>query len=364
MTIGHVRRSASGLAILATVSLALAACAGGGSGASPEGSQSSNPGKLTGSIAVTVAGGTYGNFIKQKVIKPFQDQTGVTVNAVNGLTMQNLATLRATKNNPSLDVISFDPPGAYPAADEGLLLKLDPTKIPNMTKMYPWGGAKNGQLVGVLANNQCLAYNTKYVKTPPTSWEDLWNPAYKGHVALPDISTSHGIMTILAMSKIATGGSDLYNGEKALAKLQTLKPDVLTYWTSHDQLAQLMNSGQVWIAPWLADRSITQQNQGAPIDCVFPKEGEVFFVAFAGIAKNSKNPDAAYAYLNSQISAQSQLDASNEIFLGPTNSDVKMTGKPLKYLDPTRPGLIRPDWDKVMQLTSQWTDMWNRTMKK
>ncbi len=325
--------------------------------------QAAGPGKVSGSITVTVAGGTYGNFIKQKVMKPFHDQTGVTVNAVDGLTMQNLATLRATKNNPSLDVMSFDPPGAYPAADEGLLLKLDPAKLPNMTKMFPWGVAKDGHLVGVLASNQCLAYNTKSITTPPTSWEDMWNPAYKGHVALPDISTSHGVMLLLIESKIASGG-DLYNGDKAFDKLETLKPNVLTYWTNHDQLSQLMNSGQVWLAPWTADRAATQNNNGAPIDCVVPKEGAIFFASFSGIAKNSRNPDAAYAYLNTQISAKSQAEAANEIFLGPTNSEVKMSGKPLKYLDPTRPGLVRPDWDKVMQLTPQWTDMWNRRMQK
>jgi putative spermidine/putrescine transport system substrate-binding protein len=326
--------------------------------------QAAAPAKPSGSITVTVAGGTYGNFIKQKVMKPFHDQTGVDINPVDGLTMQNLATLRATKNNPSLDVMSFDPPGAYPAADEGLLLKLDPAKLPNMAKMYPWGVAKDGHLVGVLASNQCLAYNTKFVKSPPTSWEDMWKPEYKGHVALPDISTSHGVMLLLIMSKIATGGSDLYNGDKAFGKLETLKPNVLTYWTNHDQLSQLMNSGQVWLAPWTADRAATQENNGAPIDCVLPKEGAIFFASFSGIAKNSRNPEAAYAYLNTQISAKSQAEAANEIFLGPTNADVKMTGKPLKYLDPTRPGLVRPDWEKVMQLTPQWTDLWNRRMQK
>jgi len=60
----------------------------------------------------------------------------------------------------------------------------------------------------------------------------------------------------------------------------------------------------------------------------------------------------------------SQAEAANEIFLGPTNSEVKLSGKPLKYLDPTRPALVRPNWDKVMQLTPEWTDMWNRRMQK
>ncbi|MFL6082044.1 MAG: ABC transporter substrate-binding protein [Mycobacterium sp.] len=360
MTHNHPRARAKGRTLMTAAAFAMAAA----SASAVAADQAATPDKLSGSITITVAGGTYGTFIKQKVARPFHDRTGVTVNTVDGLTMQNLATLRATKNNPSVDVASFDPPGAFPAADEGLLLKLDPAKLPNMTQMYPWAVAKDGQLVGVLASNQCLAYNTKFIKTPPASWEDMWNPAYKGHVALPDISTSHGVMMLLIMSKIASNSSDLYDADKAFGKLETLKPNVLTYWTNHDQLSQLMNSGQVWLAPWTADRAATQENQGAPIDCVLPKEGAIFFTSFSGIARNSRNPDAAYAYLNTQISAQSQAEAANEIFLGPTNSDVKMTGKPLKYLDPTRAGLVRPDWDKVMQMTPQWTDIWNRRMQK
>ena len=70
-----------------------------------------------------------------------------------------------------------------------LLEELDMSKIPNTKNLikdlqapaydptgthsvvYSWG------ITGI-------AYNKKYVKTPPTSWRDLWNPAYKGRVVL------------------------------------------------------------------------------------------------------------------------------------------------------------------------------------
>ena len=45
----------------------------------------------------------------------------------------------------------------------------DPTG--NHSVVYSWG------ITGI-------AYNKKFVKTPPTSWRDLWNPAYKGRVVL------------------------------------------------------------------------------------------------------------------------------------------------------------------------------------
>ena len=75
-----------------------------------------------------------------------------------------------------------------------------------------------------------LAYNTQFVKEPPKSWADLWKPEYKGKVALPDIGTSHGLFFVSIVSKMQSG--DLYNTDAAFAKLQTLKPNVLTFWTS------------------------------------------------------------------------------------------------------------------------------------
>jgi putative spermidine/putrescine transport system substrate-binding protein len=370
MRLRFYRTSLLGLSVLVASALALSACASSGSNGSSnnanqgsaQNTDSSGAPKLSGSITVTEAGGSFGNFVKTKVVKPFADKTGVKVNTVTGLTMENLAKMRASKDNPELDVVSFDPPGAYPAAKEGLLMKLDAAKLPNIKKLNDWAVVKDDQLVGVLASNQCIAYNTQYVKNPPTSWEDLWKPEYKGKVVLPDISTSHGMYLVMMMSKLATG-NDLYNAGKAFEKLATLKSNVLTYYTSHDQMAQLLNSGQAWIGSWTADRAITQQNQGAPIDCIIPKEGAVFFTSYAGIAKGTKNPDAAYAFLDSWISADSQTAAANEIFLGPTNKEAKLEGKPLKYLDPNRSGLIRPDWDKLIQLGPEWTDTWNKTMK-
>lgn len=344
---------------LTTVALCTSLALGGGSMAlAQEGGD-----ELSGRINVVLYGGTLGKFWTDELVKPFEQETGVKVGTIDSLTMQTLARLRASRDKPDLSVVSFDPPGAYPAADQGLLMDLDPGKLPNLDELYDWSIAKDGKLVAIFGDNACLAYNTNRIEQAPTSWEDLWNPDYAGNVVLPDISTSHGIMAIMMASKLNTDDGELYNAEKGLEKLKTLRPNLLTYWTNHDQMANLLNSEQAWIGPWVVDRALTQKKRGAPIDCIIPEEGAIAFASFAGIPANAENTEAAYAYLNNFISADFQTKQAAEANLSPSNKNATIADEDRPYIDPDRKELIQADWDVVNENTDKWTTMWNEVMQ-
>jgi len=315
-------------------------------------------------LVVILPGGTLEKVLRKSWVEPFEKQYNAKALVVTGLTMENLAKLRAQKGNPQIDVVIFDPPGAIPAANEGLLEKLDPERIPNLKDQYPFEIQKHGLFATQWLSNQVLAYNTKFVKEPPKSWADLWKPEYKGKVILPDISTSHGVFFISIISKMQTGG-ELYNTEAAFSKLKTLRPNVLTFWTSHDQVAQLLNSGEAWLAPWTSDRALSQTAAKAPIALTVPKEGAIYFTSHIAIAKGTKKKELAEKYLNVAISAEAQLMNAQGAFLGPANSKVKLEGslaENLAYGD-TLKKLLAPDWNKMDQLRNDWTERWNREIR-
>ncbi|MCG6183471.1 extracellular solute-binding protein, partial [Anoxybacillus sp. LAT_26] len=71
----------------------------------------------------------------------------------------------------------------------GLLEELNKENIPNLKNIVstfqtpPFDPGSKYSIVytwGITG----IAYNKKYVKEPITSWQDLWNPAYKGRVIL------------------------------------------------------------------------------------------------------------------------------------------------------------------------------------
>jgi putative spermidine/putrescine transport system substrate-binding protein len=314
-------------------------------------------------LVVTLPGGTLERILRKSWVEPFQAKTGAKAIVVTGLTMENLAKLRAQKGNPQIDIVIFDPPGAVPAANEGLLEKLDPARIPNLKDQIPWEIQKHGLFATMWVSNQVLAYNTQSVKEAPKSWADLWKPEYKGKVLLPDIGTSHGLFFISMISKMESG--DMYNTDAAFARLKTLKPNVLTFWTSHDQVAQLLNSGEGWLAPWTSDRALAQTAAGAPIALTVPKEGAVYFTSHIGIAKGTKHKELAEAFLNIAISPEAQLIDAQEAFVAPSNSKVKLTGQlaeNLAYGDRLK-SLLAPDWAKLDEMRGPWTERWNREIR-
>lgn len=315
-------------------------------------------------LTVTLPGGTLEKVLRKSWIEPFERKYNAKAIVTTGLTMENLAKLRAQKGNPQVDVVGFDPPGAIPAANEGLLEQLDPERIPNMKDHYPWAIQKDRYYVTQWLSNQVLAYNTKFIKEPPKSWADLWKPEYKGKVLLPDISTSHGVFFISIISKMQTG-SDLYNTEAAFARLKALRPNVLTFWTSHDQVAQLLNSGEVWLVPWTSDRALTQVAAKAPVGVTVPKEGAIYFTSHLGMARGTKNKALAEKYIDVAISAEAQLMNAQEAFLGPANAKVKLDGylaKNLAYGEQLK-ALVAPDWGKLDQMRDGWTERWNREIR-
>jgi putative spermidine/putrescine transport system substrate-binding protein len=313
-------------------------------------------------LLVTVSGGTQEQFQRTVDFPGFEKATGGKVTGVSGLTMQNLAKLRAARGNPSIDVIAMDPPGAIPASRDGLLQKLDPDRIPNMKQLFPWAIPDTGDYVAVAGPYQLLAYNTQSMKAPPESWLDLWKPEYKGRVIIPDITTSHGVLFIAIMSKIVTG--DFYDTSGAtFKKLVSLKPNVLTYWTSHDQVSQLLNSAQAWLGPWISDRCLTQISVHAPIDLVVPaKEGAILKPTDVCIAKGTPHLKLAEAYVNFLLDATVQKVDAETIFNIPSNRNTKVAGAAAKYFDLASFNLLNVDWDKLADAQSAWTDQWNRDM--
>ena len=64
-----------------------------------------------------------------------------------------------------------------------------------------------GLLLSVAVVPQLYAYNPKKIKTPPTSWEDMWNPEYKGRVGITGLASSLGTAFMVEIAKLH-GGSE------------------------------------------------------------------------------------------------------------------------------------------------------------
>lgn len=313
-------------------------------------------------LAVTVNGGTFLDGWRKTVIEPFERANpGVKVRVVEGLTYQSVALMRAQKDNPTVDVIMMDDVASQEAAAEGLMHPLSLVTVPNLAQIFPDFRVAGDTYTKIYYVPEVITYNTTTVKSPPASWRGLWDPKFKGRIAVYNLDGAVGMMFFLIVNEMS--GGTIENTDPGFAAMKTLKPNVLTFPTQHAQVSQLFIQGDIVIAPWVSDRATTLQVNGAPVAWSIPKEGSVMAEGTLAIAKGTKNAELALKYVNFAIDAGVQANNAKSFFVAPVNQQAKLDEKTARIV-PNGPDALkmvkRPDWARVNQHRAQWIDRWNR----
>jgi putative spermidine/putrescine transport system substrate-binding protein len=320
--------------------------------------QAQTPRELT----VIVYGGSFEEGWKKAVIAPFEAANpGIKVRIATGLTMETVAMMRAQKGDPKIDVIMMDEVGAAQANAEGLYEPLTAAAIPNMDKLYPQFRIAGDPYTKFMYVAQALAYDKSRIKVPPTSFKDLWNPAYKGFVAIPDIDTTHGTMLLMMAARINGGGER--NIAPGFDALKTLKPGIVTFWKQHAQVSQMFTQGDIWITSWTSDRAQGLIAAGGNVGWVVPQEGAYIIDSTIGIAKGSRQLEAAQRYIDFVLGEAAQRANAQYTNLAPVNRDVKLSPEVAARLpagEDNLKKLMPADWNYVTTQRPQWVDRWNR----
>jgi putative spermidine/putrescine transport system substrate-binding protein len=255
-------------------------------------------------------------------------------------------------NGPSLVAISQDLVSPYPVAQ---------SKYYNdilAEAKSPMGVAPFFQIIGI-------AYNTDRIKTPPTSWDDLWKPEYKGRVGVTNLNSSMGTGFMVALAR-KHGGSEA-NIDEAFKRLGDLKPNIGAVAANPSQAAALFQQGQIDIAPAIFNEIMLLKARDVPVDFVLPKEWAVGYNSTMHIVKNSPYAELAFKYIEACLSPEVQTKMMQAPYLVvPTNSKVKLTGEIAKLFGSTeqlKEKLAFLDWKTINQNRGDWVDRFNREIK-
>lgn len=234
---------------------------------------------------------------------------------------------------------------------EGLIQPIDTSRLKNwsgVTEKLARHGLIDGKQYFVPYDwgFESIIYRTDKVKTAPTSWADLWNPEYKGHVSMFDSGESAHIVTALAL------GFDPWNttpeqNAQIKQKLLELKPNLLNYWTDATELDQLIASGDAWVASnaW-NDAYVTAKTENIPAEYITPKEGRLGWVCGYAISSKAKNVDLAYAYLDALLDPAAMAAMANENGYGAANTAA------IPLLDPELVATMGLDKPEILDSTN------------
>lgn len=298
-------------------------------------------------------------FLEPSVLPTFEKKYNCTVIFEGTRSLTNLEKMVNNKSKPYLSVVMMDDPVMLLAVKEAVIEKIDPAKAPNIEKLKPEAVHQGGMWANYQQPYTGIAYNTQRVKTPPTSWTELWNPANKGKVIIPSMQNTEGLATFFMAGALGAGKPPKeaqYDDEAKFRKLRELKPNLLTIYAQMPQAFNLLEQGEaLYIGGALSSYALLRKQQGAPIDMIAPKEGSMGMPS--GIAKvtNGPHPDLAWAFINDMLGAfQSEL--AKLAFALPTNTSV---APPAGF---PNVDIFVPDWANVSAKRKEWVERWDREL--
>ena len=307
------RRTLTGLTVFAAMALVAVACSGGGTGStggSSGGASSAPSAAPSGTLRLF----SYGDGFDDAYIQSFRDQYPQVDLQTSPFGSNDEAVAKLQAGFQADVVNSCVDESTLEMDQKGLYQPLDVSRIPDWNSIFPAfktlpGVQYNGQvyMIPIDAGTAGLMYNADVIKTPPTSWHDLFDPQYQGKAALEDIS-----VTAIDVAALTLGYSDpLHMSTDQLANVKTFlidhKDQFRTFWHSDAEIQNLFKSGEVVIASGYPGNALALQREGVNVRFVPAKEGQMLWTCGYGISATATNIDASYALINWYLSPQAEL---------------------------------------------------------
>jgi iron(III) transport system substrate-binding protein len=204
------------------------------------------------------------------------------------------ARMLAESSNPQHDVIWGW--AVTQMADPRILEMLEPYKPAGIDEVktefkdpeHRWF-ATTGYFAGFCVNNVILEQRGLPM---PTSWEDLLDPIYKGHIVVPNpASSGTGYLQIASILQMK-------GEEEGWKFLEALDENIAQYIKSGSRPCRAAASGEYAIGASFAFSAVKLIMEGYPITLVVPSEGAGYEMEVTGLMKAAKNNDDAKTFMD------------------------------------------------------------------
>jgi putative spermidine/putrescine transport system substrate-binding protein len=277
---------------------------------------------------IYLAGASYD--MREAILGEFTKRTGLDPKPfVSPSTQARVDRIRTAP----VDCVLLDAPFAAYANSEKLLMPIETAKLKNWDKMHPLlkdGQAAPGAPLGIGANPgrmmyldeaktkisfmpgffqmDSIGYNAGKIQAENNSlsWGDLFNPKYRGKVAMYGIdwlgmlNAAMGMQALGLFKPVDMSSMTEKEVDTVILFLKEKKKEghFRAMWKAYGELVNLMASEEVWIADAWWPVVVEVSGKGIPVHYAVAKEGYRAWCNGYGIAATSKNVDLAYEWLN------------------------------------------------------------------
>jgi len=180
----------------------------------------------------------------------------------------------------------------------------------------------------------------------PTSWADLTNPVYAGHIIMPNpASSGTGFLQVAGI--LETMDPNYKNSTVAENKgwefLEKLDKNMGQYIKSGSRPAKYAAAGEYVIGASLAFVIANLKKEGKPVEMVLPAEGSAYELEANALMKGAKHPNNAKKFLDWALSDEA-MNLYAKWKIGVTKPGIP----------PARPDLPRLEDIKLIEMDFDW----------
>ncbi|MBW8348864.1 ABC transporter substrate-binding protein [Bacillus sp. IITD106] len=265
----------------------------------------------------------WGDYIDPDLIKKFEKETGMKVIYQTFDSNEAMMT-KISQGGTTYDITVPSEYAISKMKDEGLLLPIDHSKIPNLQYidkrfMDLSFDPDNQYSIPYFWGTFGIVYNKKMIGDKEiTSWNDLWDPELKNQIFLVD-----GAREVIGMGLNSLHYSLNDTNEKHLLeakqKLDGLTPNIKAI--IGDEIKLLLANEEAAIGVTWSGEAADILSENEDLDYVVPDEGSNLWFDNMVIPKSAKNIEGAHKFINFMLDPENA--AQNAEYVGYSTPNAK-----------------------------------------
>ncbi len=270
-------------------------------------------------------GGAYQKAQTIAILDPSAKKLGITINQDSVPDAWPIMRSQVATGKPTWDVVDVATNFCLRGGEQGIVEKLDFSKIPNAAAMP--AEYRSDYSVAYEFYSTVMGYNLKKfpdAASAPKTWADFWDvKKFPGRRSL----RNHPLATLeIALMADGVAPDKLYplDVDRAFRKLEEIKPHITVWWTSGAQSAQLLNDGEVDMIMAWNGRISAIIKEGAKVAYTY-NQGILQSTSLC-VLKGAPNLPTALKFLNEAVDPVHQANLPLHIDYGPANPKAYDTG--------------------------------------
>jgi putative spermidine/putrescine transport system substrate-binding protein len=285
------------------------------------------------------------------------------------LSAEALARAIGQRSNPQISLFTLDQGPWQQGKDLALWGRFDQSSVPNIAGIPAAfrdpdgnGSALFNYMTGFCYDKAAL--DAAGVK-PPENFLDMWSPAFKNRIAMPQFTNTFAYITLERTTRLM-GGDPRQSFDAGFSKMQELKPNIRTFIGPLGQLIQLFQQREIWLAfaPQLSALQATAA--GLPVKWSAPRDGAVAFSHCLAIPENAPNLAETHQLVDIMLSPEYQKALAETDFMVPADPKAPLGAEFMKSF-PVTPEIAasasQVSWIEYNKQRVQLSERWQRDIQ-